>query len=658
MDNECKSCDMTNSLIEKAHKDGLELSFDRVAAEKKKCPFGTTGVCCKTCNLGPCRIAPGADEETACGKCGATPATIIARNFARMIAAGASAHSDHGREVTHMFIGAARGEAPGYEIKDEEKLRKTAEIFEIPTEGKEKNQLAEELGKKVLAEFGRQDGELFLAQRAPEPRKAIWRKLGIFPRGIDREVVEMMHRTTMGVDQDYKNIIAQSMRVALANGWGGSMIGTELQDIMFGTPEPIRGKINLGVLKDDQVNIIVHGHEPLLSEMIVLASREQEILDYAKSKGSEGINIAGICCTANEVLQRHGIPVAGNFSQQELALATGLVEAMVVDVQCIMQSLTKVAANYHSHLITTSRKAMIDGALHMELSEEDPIQSARDIIKKAIDNYSNRDKNKVIEREKLGEPMDAVAGFSHETIKYMLGGHFRESYRPLNDNIMNGRILGIAGVVGCDLSTPESEKNHITLVRELIKNNVLVLQTGCAAHIAAREGLMVPDESALKLAGAGLAEVCRTVGIPPVLHCGACVDDSRLLVACTAMVKEGGLGDDLSDLPVVGCCPEWMNEKALAIGMYFVASGVFTVFGPSLPTNGSQVLTKYLTEGLRGMVKGSWGQPPQDTEPKDIPLVIANMLIDKIKANRKALGIDKGAERVLYDMAMRRELEV
>jgi len=637
---------MTASLIEKAHKDKLDLSFDRVAAEKKKCPFGTTGACCKMCNLGPCRIAPGANEEEACGKCGATPATILARNFARMIAAGISAHSDHGREVTHMFIGAARGEIPGYEIKDEEKLKMLADIFEIQTDGKNKNQIAEELGHKVLNEFGRQEGELYLAQRAPEPRKAIWRKLGIFPRGVDREVVEMMHRTTMGVDQDYKNIIAQAMRSALANGWGGSMIGTELQDVLFGTPEPIRGKINLAVLEENQVNVIVHGHEPLLSEMIVQASREAELVEYAKSKGAEGINIAGLCCTANEVLQRHGIPVAGNFSQQELALATGAVEAMVVDVQCIMQSLTKIAKRYHSHIITTSRKAMIDNALHMELSEKDPLQSARDIIKAAIDNYPNRKKDDV---QIPKGPVDAVAGFSHETINYMLGGHFRASYRPLNDNIINGRILGVAGVVGCDISTPESEKNHVALVRELIANNVLVLQTGCAAHISGRNGLMVPE--AAKYAGSGLAEVCEAVGIPPVLHCGACVDDSRLLVAGTAMVKEGGLGDDISDLPVVGCCPEWMNEKALAIGMYFVASGVFTVFGPSLPINGSTILTKYLTDGMKGMVKACWGQASDASS-------MAAMMIDKIKEKRKALGIDKAAERVLYDMAMRRELEV
>jgi carbon-monoxide dehydrogenase catalytic subunit len=644
MENECKSFNLTACMMDKAAADGVSTSYERMK-KMKPCPFGDYGTCCKACNLGPCRLNPKGDDTT-CGNCGATAGTIAARNFARMIAAGAAAHSDHGREVAHVLIGTARGEIPGYEIKDEEKLNVLAGDFEITTEGKDKNQIAEELGQKVLDEFGRQEGELYLAQRAPEPRKAIWRKLGIFPRGIDREIAETMHRTCMGVDQDYHNIISQAMRLALANGWGGSMIGTEIQDVLFGTPVPIRGKINLGVLEENQVNVIVHGHEPLLSEMIVQASQEPELLAYAKKKGAEGINIAGLCCTANEVLQRHGVPVAGNFSQQELALVTGTVEAMVVDVQCIMQSLPKVASHYHTHIITTSRKAKIEGALHMELSEKNPLESAEAVLRKAIDNYPNRDRDKV----KLpGEPMDAVAGFSHETINYILGGRFRGSYGPLNENIINGRILGVAGVVGCDISTPESEQRHLALVRELIANNVLVLQTGCAAQITARNGLMTPE--AAQYAGDGLAEVCQAVGIPPVLHCGACVDDSRLLIAGTTMVKQGGLGEDICDLPVVGCCPEWMSEKALAIGMYFVASGVYTVFGPSLPMSGSKALTNYLTDGMQKAVNSCWGQA---SEPSDI----AKLLIGKIKEKRKALGIDKAAERVLYDMAMRRELEI
>ena len=153
---------------------------------------------------------------------------------------------------------------------------------------REINDIALEVGERCMAMFGQQDGELAFAQRAPEPRKQIWRDLGIFPRGIDREVVETMHRTSIGVDQQMENIMLQGSRCALADGWGGSMIATDLQDIMFGTPTPIAGEINLGVLKEDHVNMVIHGHEPVLPEMILLAAELPEMQEKAKSVGRQG----------------------------------------------------------------------------------------------------------------------------------------------------------------------------------------------------------------------------------------------------------------------------------------------------------------------------------------------------------------------------------
>jgi carbon-monoxide dehydrogenase catalytic subunit len=480
-------------------------------------------------------------------------------------------------------------------------------------------------------------------KRAPKKRQEIWRRLGIAPRGIDREIVELIHRTSIGVDQDFRNILHQGSRCALADGWGGSMIATSLQDIMFGTPIPLRAEVNLGVLKEDEVNIIVHGHEPLLPEMIVLASRDQELLDLAKKNGASGINIAGICCTANEVLMRHGIPIAGNFLQQELALTTGAVEAMVVDVQCLMQSLPRIAKCFHTEIFTTSEKAKMPGTIHFEFHPHSAETVARDIVKRAVKNYTRRGKT-IIPRHR----MDLIAGFTHETINYMLGGSFRASYRPLNDNIINGRIRGVVGIVGCNNPKTPQDFSHLTLTRELIANDVLVVQTGCAAIACAKAGLLTPE--AARFAGAGLAEVCEAVGIPPVLHAGACVDNSRILEACSEMVAEGGLGDDVSCLPVAGCAPEWMSEKAIAIGQYFVATGLLVVFGVSFPITGSQGVSDHLFKEFENITGGKWAFEPD-------PIKMARLIIDHIDKKRKALGIDKPKERVLYDMEMRRELK-
>ena len=649
---ETKSIDQgTNELIEKAAKDGVNTTYDR-AESIKACPIGAVGSCCKHCGMGPCRVPlPKGKEETPeekqkrRGVCGATAETIAARNFIRMIAGGAAAHSDHGRGVAELFLAVAKGEAPGYEIKDEQKLLQVALDLGVEIGDRTNSEIAADIGQIALDEYGKQGGELITLRKAPLKRQELWRKEGVAPRGIDREIVEILHRTHIGVDQDYKSLLKQGVRAALADGWGGSMMATELQDILFGTPAPILGKANLGVLEEDQVNIIIHGHEPLLSEMIVAAAQDPEMIKLAKAKGATGINLAGMCCTANEILMRHGVAIAGNFLQQELAIVTGAVDAMVVDVQCIMQSVQTVAECYHTKIITTSPKARIPGATHIEFDEHDALKSAREIVKTAIGNFPNRKENIHIPDGKS----DQIAGFSHETINYLLGGMFRASYRPLNDNIINGRIRGVAGVVGCNNSRTKHNESHITMVKELIKNDVLVITTGCNAIACAEAGLLVP-EAAKEFAGEGLAEVCETVGIPPVLHMGSCVDNSRILIAATAMVKDGGLGDDISDLPVAGAAPEWMSEKAISIGQYFVASGVYTVFGVTWPTSGSKEVTDYLFKDMEKWLGGMW-----DFEPD--PIKAAQMMIAHIDKKRKALGIDQARERVLYDMEMRRGQE-
>jgi carbon-monoxide dehydrogenase catalytic subunit len=648
----------TQEMIARAQKLGIETVFDR-AVTMKPCNIGMQGTCCKNCAMGPCRLPlPKAGiegEDTRKGLCGATANTIAARNFARMVAGGASAHSDHGRSVAEVFLSVARKETEDYKIKDPGKLIAMAPHLGVATTvekdgevlDRDIDEIAVEVAEKALAEWGKSGGELMYAKRAPQPLHERWKKLGVIPRNIDREIVEIMHRTHMGVDQDYKNLIKQCTRAALADGWGGSMLATDLQDVMFGTPTPLQSEANLGVLKEDHVNIIIHGHEPVLSEMIVASAQSKEMIEYAQSKGAKGIQLGGICCTGNEILQRHGVPPAGTFLQQELAIITGACDAMVVDVQCIFQNLANVAKCFHTKLITTHPIARMeqDNVLHIEFDEHHAMEDATRIVKMAIDNFKNRGAEVMIPRYKAVQ----VAGFGVESIEYHLGGTFRGSYYTLNDNIINGRIRGVAGVVGCNNARTRHNEGHIAIVKELIKNDVLVLTTGCNGIACAMEGLLTP-ETAQVFCGPGLAEVCETVGIPPVLHLGSCVDNSRILLAATEVVKAGGLGNDICDLPAAGSAPEWMSEKAISIGHYFVTSGVYTVFGYHMPLDGAPVLKDYLYEELEKIYGGMW-----DCEPD--PIKHAHKLIAHIDKKRKALGIDKARERVLMDMADRQALD-
>ena len=575
-------------MLEYANLVGIATSFSR-AADFKPCTIGNaqSGICCKNCYMGPCRLT----KPDQVGLCGATIDTIAARNLARAIAAGAAAHSDHGRDLAFTLHGAATGEAPGYEIRDEAKLYAVAAKHGISTKGKTVLEVALEVANRAISEFGQQRGRLGYLSVAPPKRQAIWKEQGVEPRGIDREVVEIMHRTHIGDDQDADHLLTAAMRTALSDGWGGSMWATDISDILFGTPSPKVGEVNLGCLAEDEVNIIVHGHEPTLSEMIVTAVMDPELVAYAQSKGAKGINLAGICCTANEVMMRQGIPTAGNFLNQELAILTGAIEAMVVDVQCIMQSLTGVANHFHTEIITTSPKVKITGATHIEFDEHHALDIAKTIVKRACDNYQNRGETRI--------PKDVVEsvvpGFSHEYLNYMLGGFYRESFRPLNEAIMSGRIRGVAADVGCNNPATTHDQAHFEIITELLKNDVLVVSTGCGAIAAGKYGYL-RGEAGLDKVGPGLREICETLGIPPVLHLGSCVDNSRILTILSQVATEGGLGDDISDIPAVGLAPEWMSEKALSIAAYCVGSGAYVIMGVRNPVSFSEGVTKILSE--------------------------------------------------------------
>jgi len=644
-----------NPNSEKVHEWGVEQKMDTVferAQKMKPCPIGHVGACCKHCHMGPCRLVGKNAEEEITGVCGASLATVTARNFLRMIAAGTAAHSDHARGMAEALLAVAKGETKDFKVTDVRKLYKVAGILDIEFEGRPVNDVAKDVATTLLNDFGRQHGgELNYVKRAPKKTQERWRKWGIVPRSIDREVVETMHRTNIGVDHDPDHLLLQGLRTALADGWGGCMISTDITDILFGTPNPQQAKMSLGIFKEDEVNFIVHGHEPLLAELIVELASDPEMIAYAKSKGAKGINLGGMCCTANEILVRHGIASAGGFTNQELGIMSGLVDAISVDVQCIMPAIVELSKKFHTKVITTNPKAKIPGAMHIQFDEHRGKEIAKEVLKVAIDNFPNRK----AKGSRITEVFPAIAGFSHEYIEYMQGGKWRGSFRPLNDAIMAGRVRGVVGLAGCDNPRVPSTGLHRFLATELIKNDILIVSTGCGSAACGTMGYLTP-EMALENAGPGLREVCEAIGIPPILHLGSCVDNSRILTIASAMAAEGGLSDEIGGMPAVGIAPEWMSEKAIAIGCYFAASGVPVIFGGESPVAASKEVTKLMTEGWFERFKGALHFEPDQEKI----LAMAIDYIDKARAALKLKKYERGkfaTEKTLMDMAARREIE-
>jgi carbon-monoxide dehydrogenase catalytic subunit len=607
------------AMMKKARAEGIETVHERLQQQTPHCKFCELGVSCRICTMGPCKITPKAPR----GVCGADADVIVARNFGRFIAGGSAGHSDHGRDLIEVLEAIVEGDTKDYSISDENKLRAIAAEVGVETEGREIMDVARDAVEVFFGDFGSRKKQVAFLSRVPEKRRQIWDRLGMTPRGVDREIAEMMHRTHMGCDNDAPNTMVHAARTSLSDGWAGSMIGTELSDVIFGTPTPSMSEANLGVIKEDKVNLLVHGHNPVVSEMVLAAAREPELIKEAEALGAKGINVAGLCCTGNELLMRQGIPMAGNHLMTELALLTGAVEAVVVDYQCIMPSLVQIAGCYHTRFIDTAQKARFTGAIHYDIHPHNAMEQARDIVRLAIKAYAERDASRV---DIPCEPVKLMTGFSNEAVIGALGG----SLTPLVDAIKAGDIRGAVGIVGCNNPKFQQDSMNVGLAKELIKKDILVLATGCVTTAAGKAGLLVPE--AIEMAGPGLKKVCGSLGIPPVLHYGSCVDNSRILQLCAALANE--IGVDISDLPVGASSPEWYSEKAAAIGLYAVASGIYTHLGHPPNILGSETVTNIATSGLEDLVGASFVIEPD-------PVKTAELFDERIKSKRKALGLSE-----------------
>ena len=622
-----KDCSMwtgeTGELIDKARSEGMSLAWDRLAKQTPQCNFCEMGLSCAKCVMGPCRIIPGLDRDK--GVCGADADLTVARNFGRFVAGGSAAHSDHGRDLVEVLHEIGSGEATAYSIRDEGKLRRLAEEFGLKSEG-DILAVAKAVAERLFEDYSSRSPGLAFLGRLPKARRELWDKLSITPRGIDREPVEMLHRTHMGVDCDPVSLCLHAARVSLSDGWGGSMAGTEISDVIFGTPAPGMTKVNLGVLKESMVNILVHGHSPVVSEMILGAASDPAIIAEAVKAGAKGINIAGLCCTGNELLMRRGIPLAGNHMMTELTIVTGAVEAIVADYQCIMPSLVNIAQCYHTKFITTSDKGHFPGAERFHFTPANAGELAAQVVRIAIEAFKKRDPSRV--RIPV-EPVEIMSGFSNEAILEALGG----TPDPLIDAIKAGAVRGAVGIVGCNNPKLKQDIHHVTLAKELIKRDILVLVTGCATSAMGKAGLLLP--SAADQAGEKLGSLCKTLGIPPVLHVGSCVDNSRIMQLCAVLAN--AIGVDISALPVAASAPEWYSEKAAAIGLYAVATGVTTHLGLPPMILGSPLITNLAVKGLDDVVGASFIVEPDPVK--------AGELIDRhISAKRLALGLPDAAQ--------------
>ncbi|HIW15860.1 MAG TPA: anaerobic carbon-monoxide dehydrogenase catalytic subunit [Firmicutes bacterium] len=615
----------TAKLLETAEKVGADTWQQRVKNQTPHCGFGEKGTCCRICTMGPCRITPKAPK----GICGCDVHGIVGRNYLRFTAGGASAHSDHGREICHTLY---QTRADGnYTIKDPEKLLKIAGEWGIETEGRDIYDIAHEVALTGLNEYGKPFGTQRFLSRAPEERRKVWEREEIAPRAIDREVSTAMHMTHMGCSSEPNALIRQALRSGLSDGWGGSMMGTEFSDVMFGTPRPVDTEANLGVMEKDMVNIIVHGHDPSLSEMIVFYANDPEMIALAKEQGAKGINVAGVCCTSNEVAMRHGIPMAGNFLQQENVVLTGACELIVVDVQCIFPALGPLSKCFHTKFVTTSKIAQMPDSEFMHFTAETAGENAKAIVREAVLNFKNR-RPELVNIPNLKQK--ATVGYSLEAIKKCLDGVTNShvdalgTTKPLVDCIRSGVLRGAVAMVGCNNPKVRPDYAHIELMKKLIKHDIIVVLSGCSAQAAAKAGLM--DKAARTLCGEGLKRVCELVDIPPVLHMGSCVDISRMMLLASDISCDSGW--DIPQIPLVGCAPEWMSEKAVSIGNYVVATGIDTYLGVDPYVKGSDQVDGLLKGGLREWVGANF-VVEYDIEK------LGDMMIQAIEDKRAALGI-------------------
>lgn len=611
-------------MYEVVKKDRMETIYERFMKQQPQCAFGAMGICCTLCTDGPCQITRKAKR----GVCGASADLIVARNLLLKCVQGTVANVYHARNVARTLLAIGEGKSD-YQIKEEEKLRNLAERFGI--DGKRDiREIAKEFGQFFINQINSNDYEpLKLVEvLAPKKRYEIWKKLDIIPGGPNSEAATALSKAMTNVNNDVVDLLLHCLRLGIANEYAGLFGITTMQEIIVGTAKPTEGPVNIGVLDKDAVNIVMHGHQPLLAIKVLEKARDKKWQDKAKEAGAKnGLKVYGSLCEGQQIFNISSeykdifYGQIGNWIQQEFILATGAVDALVFDYNCVMPTISEeYAPKYHTKLISTDKTIRQANVERMEYEPDRAGEIAEGIIERAIEAFKKRGKVNIPEVKHI-----AMAGFTTESVVNALGG----SVKPLIDAIVNGTVKGVAAVVGCTTVREFQSGRHIVnLTKELIKRNILVIGAGCCSSAMENADLM--SREAKSLAGKKLSSLCSALGIPPCLSYGSCTDIGKIIDTVISVAET--LGVDIPDLPVCASAPEYMEQKAVADAFTAVAFGLTLHLSPVPPVLGSPNVTKILTEDVESLTGGKIFVEVD-------PVKSADKIEEHIIKKRKALGL-------------------
>lgn len=602
---------------------GIDTAFDRFDKQKPQCNFGLAGICCKICNMGPCRITAKAPK----GVCGADADLIVARNLLRSAAAGVAQHGMHAREVILALKWAAEGKLD-VPIMGKQKIKDTAEAFGIKTKNRPLKKIASELADALLEDLSRTVPNDYRTIRACAPleRQKVWENLDILPISAYHEVFEAYHKTGCATDGDWKSIMQQFLRCGLAFTFSGVVGASIATDALFGVGDRVTAKVNLGALKKGYVNIAVHGHLPLLVSEIVKTGQQEKFIELAKSKGAKGICFYGICCSGLSAMYRYeGVIPLSNAVSAELVLGTGALDLWVADVQDVFPSIMEVAKCFKTTVVTTSESARLPGAERFEYDHHhanigETKALAEKIVFRAIESFE----------ERKGIPVyippyeaDAEVGFSVEYVHKRFG-----SMAPLAEAVKSGKILGIVNMVGCNNPKVLYEKAIVDVAKVLLENNVLILSNGCASFPLMKLGYC--NTSALEQTGESLREFLQP-DLPPVWHVGECIDNTRSSGIFAGIAGE--LGKKIYELPFAFSSPEWGNEKGIDAALGFRLMGVNSYHCVEAQIYGSKNVIEFLKHGTKELLGSTMNV---DTDP----VSLGHKIVEDMKIKRKQLGWD------------------
>ena len=599
---------------------GFDTTFDRFDSQQPQCGFGMAGICCKICNMGPCKIT----SKSPKGVCGADADLIVARNLLRSAAAGVAQHGMHGREVILSLKWAAEGKLD-LPILGQQKIKDTAKAFGIKTERRSIKKIASELADVLLDDMSRTiPGDYKIIEAlGSEERKKVWKELDILPISAYHEVFESYHKTGVGTDGDWKSIMQQFLRCGLAFTYSGVVSTSIATDGLFGVGDRVTSKVNIGALKKGYVNIAVHGHLPTLVSEIVKVGQEEKFINLAKEAGAKGIRFYGICCSGLSAMYRYaGVIPLSNAVSAELVLGTGALDLWIADVQDVFPSIMEVAKCFRTTVVTTSESARLPGAERFEYDHHhsnigETRALAEKIVLRGIESFKDRQ----------GIPVyippyevDAEVGFSPEYVHKHYG-----SMKPLYEALKEGKILGIVNMVGCNNPKVVYEKCVIDVANALLRNNILILTNGCASFPLMKMGYC--NVSGQEHAGESLNEFLGD--LPPVWHVGECIDNTKSSGIFAGVAGEAG--KPLYEMPFAFTSPEWSNEKGIDAALGFRLMGINSYHCVEAQIHGSKNVIEFLKEGTKDLLGSVMVVNPN-------PDALGEKIVADIIEKRKALG--------------------